>query len=64
MAKSKGPRIIITLECIECRKNENKRSMGVSRYLTSKNRRNTPDKLQILKYCRYCNKHTLHKETK
>ena len=45
MAKSKGPRIMITLECTECRKNENKRSAGVSRYLTQKNRRNTPDKL-------------------
>ena len=64
MAKSKGPRVTITLECIECRQNENKRSNGVSRYLTSKNRRNTPDKLEILKHCRYCNKHTVHKETK
>ena len=45
MAKSKGPRIMITLECIECRKNTCKRTNGVSRYLTSKNRRNTPDKL-------------------
>jgi large subunit ribosomal protein L33 len=61
MAKSKGPRIVITLEC---RQNENKRSNGVSRYLTSKNRRNTPDKLQISKFCKYCNKHTIHKETK
>ena len=64
MAKNKGPRIIITLECSECRKNLAKRSPGVSRYLTSKNRRNTPDKLEISKYCRYCNKHTIHKETK
>jgi large subunit ribosomal protein L33 len=67
MAKSKGPRIVITLECVECRKNENrlnKRAEGVSRYLTSKNRRNTPQKLEISKYCRYCNKHTIHKEIK
>ena len=64
MAKNKGPRITITLECTECRKNFEKRSAGVSRYLTQKNRRNTPDKLEILKYCRYCNKHTMHKETK
>jgi len=64
MAKNKGPRIFITIECSECRKNENKRSLGVSRYLTSKNRRNTPDKLELLKYCRHCNKHTLHKEIK
>jgi len=64
MAKSKGPRIMITLECTECRQNASKRSEGVSRYLTSKNRRNTPDKLEILKHCRYCNKHTVHKEIK
>jgi large subunit ribosomal protein L33 len=64
MAKSKGPRIVITLECTECRQNQSKRSAGVSRYLSSKNRRNTPEKLQILKYCKYCNKHTVHKETK
>ena len=64
MAKSKGPRIVITIECTECRQSETQRSPGVSRYLTSKNRRNTPDKLEIKKHCRYCNKHTIHKETK
>jgi large subunit ribosomal protein L33 len=64
MAKNKGPRIVITLECSECRQSDNKRSAGVSRYLSSKNRRNTPDKLEISKYCRYCNRHTIHKETK
>jgi large subunit ribosomal protein L33 len=64
MAKNKGPRIVITLECSECRKSENQRKPGVSRYLTSKNRRNTPAKLEILKFCKYCNKHTIHKETK
>jgi large subunit ribosomal protein L33 len=64
MAKNKGPRVMITIECIECRQNENQRSSGVSRYLTSKNRRNTPDKLEIKKHCRYCNRHTVHKEIK
>ena len=64
MAKSKGPRISITLECSECRKNKNKRSSGVSRYLTSKNRRNTTEKVQLSKYCKYCNTHTTHKEIK
>lgn len=64
MAKNKGPRISITLECSECRENQDKRSWGVSRYLSSKNRRNTPDKLEIAKYCRYCNKHTIHREVK
>ena len=64
MAKSKGLRIMITLECTECRENKDQRTPGVSRYQTSKNRRNTPDKLEISKYCRYCNKQTLHKEIK
>ncbi len=64
MAKNKGPRIFITLECTECRENQNKRSNGVSRYLTSKNRRNTSEKLELLKHCKHCNKHTLHKEIK
>lgn len=62
MAKTKGPRIQITIECIECKKNNEKR--GVSRYITSKNRRNTLEKLEIKKYCKYCIKHTNHKEIK
>ena len=64
MAKNKGARILITLECTECRQNMDQRTPGVSRYQTSKNRRNTPDKLEISKYCRYCNKQTTHKEIK
>jgi large subunit ribosomal protein L33 len=64
MAKNKGPRIIITLECTDCKQNKNKRSLGVSRYSTTKNRRNTPEKIELLKHCRYCNKHTIHKEVK
>ncbi len=64
MVKNKGPRIIVTIECTECRKQGEKRSNGVSRYVSSKNRRNTPEKLEIAKHCRYCNKHTIHKETK
>jgi large subunit ribosomal protein L33 len=64
MAKSKDKRVSITIECTECKQNINKRSLGVSRYLTSKNRQNTAEKLEISKYCKHCNKHTIHKETK
>jgi large subunit ribosomal protein L33 len=64
MAKVKGTRIIITLECTECRTNSEKRSSGVNRYTTKKNRRNTPDRLEIKKFCPNCNRHTLHKELK
>ncbi|MDA8155420.1 MAG: 50S ribosomal protein L33 [Actinomycetota bacterium] len=48
-------RIILLLQCTEC-KNRN--------YSTMKNKKNTPDKLEISKYCRHCRKHTAHKETK
>lgn len=64
MAKSKGTRLIITLECIECRKNETKQSAGVSRYATTKNRKNTPERIELQKFCAHCGKHTLHKEIK
>jgi large subunit ribosomal protein L33 len=64
MAKNKGTRIVITLECTECRTALNKRSNGVSRYSTMKNRRNTPDRLELRKFCTHCNQHTNHKEIK
>lgn len=64
MAKNKGTRILITLECMECRSNDNKRVEGVSRYLTQKNRRNNPERLELKKYCPNCNRVTIHKEIK
>nr|YP_009398256.1 ribosomal protein L33 [Thaumatella adunca]ARW67442.1 ribosomal protein L33 [Thaumatella adunca] len=71
MGKSKGSRIIITLEC-ECRnekKNninikQTKRNNGISRYTTCKNRKNTPNRLEIKKFCTYCNCHKIFKEIK
>lgn len=64
MAKTKGVRVIITLECTKCRMITNKRSNGISRYTTTKNRRNTPNRLEIKKFCKHCNSHTIHKEIK
>ncbi len=64
MAKSKDVRIIVTLECTVCPQNTNKRFPGVSRYTTKKNRRNTPNRLELKKFCPHCNTHTLHKEIK
>jgi large subunit ribosomal protein L33 len=64
MAKNKGTRILITLECIECRSNTAKRSKGISRYISQKNRRNTPDRIELKKYCPYCNGQKIHKEIK
>nr|YP_009244256.1 ribosomal protein L33 [Gelidium vagum]AMK96498.1 ribosomal protein L33 [Gelidium vagum] len=65
MGKNKGARIIITLEC-SCRNvsNLNKRKVGIFRYTSSKNRRNTPQRLKIKKYCPHCNKHNIFKEIK
>lgn len=64
MAKNKGNRIIIILECTECKLNLEKRSSGISRYSTTKNRRNNSTRLNLKKYCLFCNKHVFHKETK
>jgi large subunit ribosomal protein L33 len=63
MAKSKGTRILITLECTECRSNLNiKRSEGVSRYSTQPSEQ--PERIELKKYCPHCNKPTIHKEIK
>ena len=48
-------RVIVTLSCTECKRKN---------YTTTKNKRTTPDKLTFSKYCRFCRKHTPHKETK
>ena len=29
-----------------------------------KNKKNDPDRLELKKFCRFCRKHTLHKESK
>lgn len=48
-------RINITLECTECKERN---------YLSSKNKRNNPDRLEVKKYCPRERKITLHRETK
>jgi large subunit ribosomal protein L33 len=48
-------REIITLACGDCKRRN---------YSTIKNKRSTPDRLELSKYCRFCRKHTAHKETK
>ena len=45
----------ITLACTECKQRN---------YDTTKNKKNTPDRLERSKYCRFCKKHTTHRETK
>ena len=48
-------RVKITLVCQECKQRN---------YDTVKNKKNDPDRLEMNKYCRFCRKHTPHKETK
>ena len=64
MASKKGVRITITIECTDWRTNNVQRTPGVSRYSTTKNRRNTTARLELKKFCPHCNKHTVHKEIK
>nr|QVQ56747.1 ribosomal protein L33 [Erythrocystis saccata] len=65
MGKSKGSRNVITLECTcQNKKNDNKNKKGIMRYSTCKNKRNTPNRLEIKKFCPYCNKHELFREIK
>ncbi len=60
MAKKKGNRIKITLECTEARGE----GMPPSRYITTKNRNNTRGRLQLKKYNPFLRRHTLHRETR
>ncbi|KAK9810631.1 hypothetical protein WJX73_005928 [Symbiochloris irregularis] len=60
MAKKKGIRCIVTLECTEARK----LGLTPSRYTTQKNRRNTAGRMELLKYNKFLKRHTLHREIK
>lgn len=65
MAKNKGSRITITLECVHNNlKNKPKRKKGIFRYTTTKNRRNTPRRIELRKFCPNCNCHEIFKEIK
>ncbi len=59
--KAKGNRIQVILECTEHKESG---KPGTSRYITTKNRKNSPDRLEIKKYNSILNKSTLHKEIK
>jgi large subunit ribosomal protein L33 len=49
------PRDIIILACEDCKRRN---------YTTTKNKKKQPDRVEFKKYCRFCNKHTNHKETR
>jgi large subunit ribosomal protein L33 len=48
-------RVKITMVCSECKQRN---------YETMKNKKNDPDRLEMNKFCPFCRKHTLHKESK
>jgi len=45
----------VHLACNECKRRN---------YLTTKNKRLHPDRVEFKKFCRFCRKHTSHKEGK
>jgi large subunit ribosomal protein L33 len=48
-------RVNVTLACTECKRRN---------YITTKNKKSDPNRIEMKKYCRWCGSHTLHKETK
>ncbi len=48
-------RVKVTLACGECKRRN---------YITTKNKRNNPDRIEMKKYCKFCNTSILHKETR
>ena len=48
-------RDIISLACQACKRRN---------YSTTKNKKKTTERLEFSKYCRFCRKHTAHRETK
>jgi len=60
MAK-KGNRVQVILECTEQRGSG---VPGMSRYITTKNRKNTPGRLELKKFNPCMKKMTIHREIK
>jgi large subunit ribosomal protein L33 len=60
MAK-RGNRIQVIMECTEHKATG---LSGMSRYITTKNRKNTTERLELKKYNAVLKKYTLHKEIK
>ena len=54
------PRELVTLECSEARKE----GKPPSRYLTTRNKKLEPEKLELKKYNPFLRRHTVHREVK
>ncbi len=48
-------RVKITLACQDCKQRN---------YNMTKDKKTHPDRMETKKYCKFCKKHTMHKETK
>jgi len=48
-------REIVTIACSECKQRN---------YTTTKDKKKHPEKLELRKYCKFCQTHTSHRETK
>ena len=48
-------RVKITLACTECKQRN---------YNMTKEKKNHPERMETKKYCKFCQRHTMHKETK
>lgn len=59
--KSKGNRIQVILECTEHKESG---MPGTSRYITVKNKKNTPDRMELKKFNAVLKRYTVHKEIK
>jgi large subunit ribosomal protein L33 len=55
VAKATDVRPKITLACTECKERN---------YITRKNRRNDPDRIELRKFCPRDGRHTVHRETR
>lgn len=60
MAK-KGNRVQVILECTE---HKTSGQPGTSRYISQKNKKNTPERIELKKYNPILKKYTVHKEIK
>lgn len=54
------PRDIVTLECTEARKE----GKPVSRYMTTRNKKLQPERVEKKKYNYFLRRHTVHREIK
>jgi large subunit ribosomal protein L33 len=59
--KTKDARIQVILECTE---HKTSGKPGTSRYITTKSKKNTPDRLELKKFNPILKKMTVHKEIK